>query len=106
MDGTKRKVIKAYIYMKYENMLKVLAGRTLKVLSYGECNDPYEFMPAGAQEKAIQAIFATGFICFSSRYNSGAMWGHYGDKHRGVCLEFTFPLYPQPPVLQNDEGEP
>ena len=30
-DGTEPKEIKAYIYMTYENMLKVLAGGALKV---------------------------------------------------------------------------
>lgn len=96
-DGTEHKEIKAYIYMTYENMLKVLAGGALKVRSIDECNDPYEFMPAGAEGKALQEIYELGFICFSSLYNSGAMWGHYGDKHKGVCLEFTFPLISSSP---------
>lgn len=102
-DGTESKEIKAYIYMTYENMLKILAGGALKVRTIDECNDPYEFMPAGAEGKALQEIYELSFICFSSLYNSGAMWGHYGDKHKGVCLEFTFPLISSSPYEEEKD---
>ena len=39
-DGTEPKEIKAYFYMTYENMLKVLVGGALKVRTIDECNDP------------------------------------------------------------------
>ena len=26
--------------------------------------------------------------CFSKRYDSILMWSHYGDKHKGICIEF------------------
>lgn len=26
--------------------------------------------------------------CFSKKYDSILMWSHYGDKHKGVCIEF------------------
>lgn len=29
--------------------------------------------------------------CFSKKNNSILMWGHYGDKHTGVCVEFERP---------------
>lgn len=29
--------------------------------------------------------------CFSKKYNSILMWSHYGDKHKGVCIEFDRP---------------
>lgn len=29
-----------------------------------------------------------GMICFSSSYQSPVMWGHYADKHAGICLGF------------------
>lgn len=102
-DSTEPKEIKAYIYMTYENMLKVLAGGALKVRTIDECNDPYEFMPAGPEGKAFQEIYELGFICFSSLYNSGAMWGHYGDKHQGACLEFTFPLISSFPYEEEND---
>lgn len=29
--------------------------------------------------------------CFSKRYDSILMWSHYGDKHKGICVEFDRP---------------
>ena len=29
--------------------------------------------------------------CFSKKYDSILMWSHYGDKHKGVCIEFDRP---------------
>lgn len=29
--------------------------------------------------------------CFSKRYDSILMWSHYGDKHKGICIEFDRP---------------
>ena len=30
--------------------------------------------------------------CFSSSYDNSAMWGYYGNNHRGVCLKFKTQL--------------
>lgn len=32
----------------------------------------------------------TFITCFSHRNNSILMWSHYGDSHKGVCLEFEY----------------
>lgn len=32
----------------------------------------------------------SGVACFSEVPNSILMWSHYGDSHKGVCLEYTF----------------
>jgi len=29
--------------------------------------------------------------CFSKRWDSILMWSHYGDKHKGICIEFDRP---------------
>lgn len=29
--------------------------------------------------------------CFSKRYDSILMWSHYGNKHKGICVEFDRP---------------
>ncbi len=97
--------IKAYIYMSYANMQKVLAGRRLKVRSIEECNDSYECMPAGPEGEMWQKVSPLGFLCFSETCKCSAMWGHYADKHKGVCLEFTFPQADEQPYLGMREGE-
>jgi len=32
------------------------------------------------------------FFCMTKYANSIPMWGHYGDSHRGVCIEFNFDM--------------
>lgn len=31
-----------------------------------------------------------GISCFTTKHDNFLMWSHYGDNHRGVCLEFDF----------------
>lgn len=38
-------------------------------------------------EKAIQSQYRV--FCMSSHPDSPLMWSHYGDKHQGICLEFS-----------------
>lgn len=106
MDRTDtKKEIKVYIYMSYDNMLKVVMGRQIKLLSIQECNDLYEFMPSGKEGKGIQKKQRMKFISFSSDCNSCPMWGHYADKNRGACLEFTFPLHSSCSYINLKRGE-
>jgi len=32
------------------------------------------------------------FFCMTKHSTSIPMWGHYGDSHRGVCIEFNFDM--------------
>lgn len=38
--------------------------------------------------KAAQEGFLWGVCCFTLDPSNRLMWGHYGDGHKGVCLEF------------------
>ena len=33
----------------------------------------------------------TGISCFSEARDNNLMWGHYADKHEGICLGFRWP---------------
>lgn len=71
----------------------------LKVARLNDLNDPFEFLPhkntkkGGFHEESIAAKNAAheriGLLSFSEDWTSPALWGHYGDKHRGVCLGFN-----------------
>lgn len=37
-------------------------------------------------------INRTRVTCFSKMFESNLMWSHYGDEHKGVCLEFNSSL--------------
>ena len=44
MTKENKEFIDAYIFMTYENMLKVFENEKLKVILQEECNDPTEFI--------------------------------------------------------------
>jgi hypothetical protein len=44
---------------------------------------------AEIQERHARALAeSVGVLCLSTKPNDILMWSHYGDSHRGVCLEF------------------
>lgn len=42
-------------------------------------------------EKVKEARNNALISCFSKRWDSILMWSHYGDKHKGICIEFDRP---------------
>ena len=36
-------------------------------------------------------IRASGLLCFSRHWYSPALWAHYADNHKGMCLGFDIP---------------
>lgn len=42
----------------------------------------------------LKAIWSKSLVsCFSTRSDSVLMWSHYGNSHRGVCIEFERPNF-------------
>lgn len=103
MTGENIEYIDAYIFMTYENMLKTLEKKRLKVLFPEECNDPFEFMPALPTKLEDGCISSNsdylrkeyGFLSFTKTYKSPSMWAHYADNHKGCCVHFRFPALPE-----------
>lgn len=46
----------------------------------------------------------SGVACFSEVPDSILMWSHYGDSHKGVCLEYTFQTLNN--FIINNKGDP
>lgn len=103
MTKENKEFIDAYIFMTYENMLKTLEKGRLKVLFPEECNDPFEFMSAPPTKlpDGYTSFDSThvrkeyGFLSFTKTYKSPTMWSHYADKHKGCCVHFRFPSFPE-----------
>lgn len=98
----KEKRLLLYRYMPYEAFEKTIEDWSLKLTIPYETNDPFEFMPLYQNLKNInnkQIIAAKdnppGMLCFSTSMTSASMWGHYADRHKGVCLIFDFPCVPK-----------
>ena len=50
MTEENKEFIDAYIFMTYENMLKVFENKKLKVILQEDCNDPTEFTESPQSE--------------------------------------------------------
>ena len=65
-----------------------------------ELNDPFEFLGIKLSDRGFrQALMETkrqlsetkGLLCFSKTWKNPVLWGHYADRHRGLCLGFDVP---------------
>lgn len=71
----------------------------MDVISYYNAESPSDknnqvFIFSHFPEKYVQAIEKLVYpewytACFMAECNNSSIWGHYGDKHRGVCLIFN-----------------
>lgn len=82
--------IRLYLFMRAECLKRVLENDALKVVLPEECNDPMEFTVAHSDDPMVKLSEPIGMLCFSADYKNSAMWGHYADSHKGVCIEFEF----------------
>lgn len=80
--------------------LKNLEKSRLKVATIMELNDPFELVAHNMKDPDIRKAmrkFKTesaarfGFLCFSRSYKSPVQWGHYAEKHKGICIGFDVP---------------
>ena len=94
--------ITLYQYMSWENAEKVFTNWELKATLPHHTNDPFELMISDDEpsESIVNECCNNRhekqcdicFLCFSKVNSSAALWGHYGDSHQGICLQFSFPL--------------
>lgn len=90
-----------YHYTTFEFARDDILNRHLKVCTLDSVNDPYEWVPCelDSNSEPISADETrkwwceqyndkTGFLSFSKSIENPAMWGYYGDKHKGVALGF------------------
>ncbi|WPN32134.1 DUF2971 domain-containing protein [Pseudomonas sp. P5_109] len=93
-------VTRVYHFCNEEFGLKNLQNSRLKVATIMDLNDPFEMMCYSSPDKEVRRhlvklkkdIAGTfGMLCFSRSLLSPVQWGHYGDKHKGVCLAFDVP---------------
>lgn len=73
-------------------MMDVLLNDEIKASVPENCNDPLEFLPACEKKNEESKREEGGFISFSSRFDNPLMWAHYADAHKGICLQFDFPV--------------
>jgi hypothetical protein len=73
----------------------ILKEHRLKLSRFYEANDPFELNLIDSRDRDTRKVVKliesyhnnnTGMICCSTSWKSPAMWAHYADKHRGICL--------------------
>lgn len=76
--------------------LEAIRDKRLKLARISELNDPLEWLAAGGNKfdrKLLNRIKGDadqkyGLICMSEDWQHPLLWGHYADKHKGLCLGF------------------
>lgn len=92
--------MRVYHFLNRHWGLDDLARRRLKISRLKDLNDPFELLGYSSRDPSIRAAFnrtkdqmaaTTGLLCFSRSWRNPVQWGHYADKHRGLCLGFDVP---------------
>ena len=86
-----------YYYTSWDYGLEAIKKKRIKISEINNLNDPNEFLGVKSSDKRLIDKFLEhkllvsekhGIICFSKKYNSPLMWGHYAKNHYGICLGF------------------
>ncbi len=88
-----------------------IALRRIKVSRFSDLNDPFELLAVDLSDKVHRAAFRKtkselnqnrGLVCFSKSWRNPLVWGHYAEKHTGICLGFDVPDDMVAPVIYAD----
>lgn len=82
----------AFKFMPLKYFYKTMDNWALKPSYAGRVNDPLENVPRGSAGELLMPANLPPFVSFSEKMDMPAMWGHYADNARGVCLVFIFPM--------------
>lgn len=87
--------MRLYYFTSADYGLQAIRKRRLKVARISELNDPFELLvwsmrDRGQRQKMrdwkAQSNNDLGLLCLSTRWSNPLLWGHYGDKHKGMAL--------------------
>ncbi len=97
--------IRVYHLTTAEHALSNIVNGRIKVARFSDLNDAFELTAVSFRDRKVREIVQrfrkeqdrrTGLLCFSEDWTSPLLWGHYGDRHRGICLGFD---------LQRDDAQ-
>lgn len=89
--------MRLYHSLNAEYGLLNIRHRRLKIGRINELNDPFEFLGVATKSASLRRRYQRlkdglndymGLVCFSANWNNPVQWGHYADRHRGICLGF------------------
>lgn len=76
--------------------LEAIRDSRLKLARIDDLNDPFEFLGLDLDRDDRRELLKlkrqiggqNGLICMSRFWRHPLLWGHYAEKHRGLCLGF------------------
>ena len=76
--------------------LQNIHRRRLKVSEFIDMNDPLELCGLSIGDEKLQRAMKVqlskfGMLCLTRAWTDPLLWGHYADKHKGICLGFELP---------------
>ena len=89
--------MRVYYFTAEQFALSNIINERIKISLWDDLNDPFELSGIDLSDKDFRSAFNagrktqrefSGVICFSRGWNYPMLWGHYGDKHKGICLGF------------------
>lgn len=89
-----------YHFLPLEFAKLNLRHRRLKISTFDALNDPFEFFCFDTSKSDFRTqlrnghraiVNDMGVMCFSKAWNCPVQWAHYADRHRGICLGFSYP---------------
>lgn len=88
--------MRLYYFTTAQFGLETIRDSRLKIARINESNDPFEFQGLALKRKDRRAWNKLkdkmgerfGLICMSQDWRHPMLWGHYADKHQGLCLGF------------------
>jgi len=73
-----------------------------------DAGDPQEYIGAAltqATQTELRRSYDVGVLCLSERFCSPLMWSHYGQQHRGVCVEYDVSTVATDEIRKVEYGE-
>jgi hypothetical protein len=89
--------MRLYYFTGAQFAISAIALRRLKVSRFSDLNDPFELLAVDIGERDLRAPIraardrlneGAGLLCFSRSWRNPLLWGHYAEKHAGICLGF------------------
>jgi hypothetical protein len=88
-----------YYFTSERYGLEAIRDSRIKIARINELNDPFEFLGLKLDRVGRRIMRdtkdamseSTGMISMSTHWHHPLLWGHYADKHKGICLGFEVP---------------
>lgn len=89
-----------YHFVNAQFGLDDIRNRRLKIARIMDLNDPFEFLGVDLSDQQFRRALretktklskTKGILCFCKSWKNPVVWGHYADRHRGICLGFEVP---------------